>query len=142
MACQPEICALECELSDEDSFDPISAPIREIINAPRSRRKIVWMKVTEFGREAEAKIYVGDNWGHLRTNKTKIHQRRSEVFYCRLHGRSGCLTQSKYEHTPGGKFIVYQRKEALPSTNLHYSKDRGDSNLWTLLKLTIMAYMK
>ena len=111
MACQPEICALECELSDEDSFDPIPAPIREIITAPRSRRKIMWMKVTEFDSEAEAKIYVGDNWGHLRTNRTKIDQRRSDVFYCRLHGRPGCLTQSKYEHTPGGKFIVFESKD-------------------------------
>ena len=111
MACQPELCALECELSDEDSSDPIPAPIREVISVPRSRRKILWNRVIEFDSEAEAKIYVADNWGHLRTNRTKLDQRRSEVFYCRLHGRPGCLAQAKYEHTPGGKFIVFESQD-------------------------------
>ena len=74
-------------MSDEDRFDPIPAPIREIITVLRSRRKILWNKVIEFDSEAEAKVYVADNWGHLRTNRTKLDQRRSEVFYCRLHVR-------------------------------------------------------
>ena len=67
--------------------------------------------MTEFDSEAEAKICVGDNWGHLGTNSTKLEQRRSEVFYCWLHGRPGCLTQSKYKHTPGANFIVFESED-------------------------------
>ena len=99
MACQPEIWALECELSDGDGFDPAPA-LTSRPKPRRARRKILWKKVIEFDTEAEAKVYVGDNWKHLRTNRTKLDDRRSEVFYCQRHGKS-CPPQAKYEHTPG-----------------------------------------
>ena len=62
MGCQPE-SALVHELSDEDRLDTVPAPIREINIVPRSRRNAWCNKLIEFDSEAEAKIYVADDWG-------------------------------------------------------------------------------
>ena len=103
---QPEIRALECEIAESDCSDhellPVSVP-----QSRRARRKIVWKKTAEFETEDEAKNYFADSWSHMRTQVTKLDGRRSVVYYCKLHGRAGCLAQVKYEHYPGGIFVAY-----------------------------------
>ena len=65
--------------------------------------------MAEFDNEEEAKLYFAHSWKQVRTYKTKFG-RKTCTFYCQPHGKH-CLAQSKYEHFPGGKSLVYQSED-------------------------------
>ena len=105
---QPDLCALECEFSDnEDIESQIPLPVAK---QRQPRRKIVWKRVSEVETEGEARAYFVENWSHLRTQTTKIEQKTSNTYYCRWHGRP-CPSQVKYEFVPGGKFVLYESQD-------------------------------
>lgn len=97
------------EQSGRDCSDPVPPEVGG--SEPRkTKRKIIWKKVTEFDNEMEAELYLADSWTHWKTNRTKLDSRKSSIFYCKRHGKS-CPPQAKYEHVPGGKFILYESED-------------------------------
>ena len=108
MACQQEIRALECEFSDNDSSDPTPDLVCET-QVRKGRRKIAWKKITEFESEGEAKVYLGDNWKHWKTNRTKLDERISHIFTASAMGRNSLHRQSMNMFLGGNLLCLSQK---------------------------------
>ena len=106
MAMQLETRALEREISDSDTEEKVEEIPEASGSQCKTKHKIIWERVAEFDKEEDAKLYLADSWKLLRTYRSKSGRKTCSL-NCQPHGKP-CLIQSKYQHFPGGKYLLYQ----------------------------------